>query len=117
VAAEADGVIMAVARGQNQPLVEKAVKHLRSIGANIFGIVFNRAEARDFQRSVASASIRSMSAKPLEQRVLLPDTDESARFGPLARSVASYLPASASSGSNGNGVAGNGVVGNGDAPA
>jgi Mrp family chromosome partitioning ATPase len=102
VATEADGVIMAVARGQNQPLVEKAVKHLRSIGANIFGIVFNRAEQRDFQRSVMSASIRSVNAKPIEQRPLLPETDESARFGPLARSVASCLPAGAHNG-NGNG--------------
>ncbi|HEY7120398.1 MAG TPA: hypothetical protein VH475_27665, partial [Tepidisphaeraceae bacterium] len=92
VATEADGVIMAVARGQQQPLVEKAIKHLRSIGAHVFGIVFNRAEQRDFQRSVASASIRSLSARPHEPRGLLPEADESSRFGPLARSVASYLP-------------------------
>ncbi len=102
VATEADGVIVAVARGQQQPLVEKAIKHLRSIGANIFGIVFNRAEERDFQRSVASASIRSVSAKQNEPRALLPDTDESARFGPLARSVASCLPAASGNG-NGHG--------------
>jgi capsular exopolysaccharide synthesis family protein len=122
VAQEADGVILAVARGQHQPLVEKAIKHLRSVGATIFGIVFNRAEQRDFQRSVASASIRSASAKPTEARALLPESDESARFGPLARSVASCLPASAThAGSgNGNGVGGvngngNGFHGNGDA--
>ena len=102
VAMETDGVIVAVARGQQQPLVEKAIKHLRSVGANIFGIVFNRAEARDFQRSVASASIRSISAHQNEPRHLLPDTDESARFGPLARSVASCLPSSSTHG-NGNG--------------
>jgi succinoglycan biosynthesis transport protein ExoP len=106
VAAEVDGVIVAVARGQQQPLVEKAIKHLRAIGANLFGIVFNRAEQRDFQRSVTSASIRSMSAKPAEPRALLPESDESSRFGPLARSVASCLPASSSNGNghaNGNG--------------
>jgi capsular exopolysaccharide synthesis family protein len=116
VAAEVDGVIIAVARGQQQPLVEKAVRHLRSVGANIFGIVFNRAEQRDFQRSVASASIRSQSAKPNEPRHLLPDTEESSRFGPLARSVASCLPASSAashSGTNGNGNAHQGH-GNGD---
>jgi len=103
VAAEVDGVIVAVARGQQQPLVEKAIKHLRAIGANLFGIVFNRAEQRDFQRSVTSASIRSMSARPSEPRALLPESDESSRFGPLARSVASCLPASASNNGNGNG--------------
>jgi capsular exopolysaccharide synthesis family protein len=103
IATEADGVIVAVARGQQQPLVEKAIKHLRSVGANIFGIVFNRAEERDFQRSVASASIRSVSAHQNEPRPLLPDTDESARFGPLARSVASCLPSASSQNGNGNG--------------
>jgi polysaccharide biosynthesis transport protein len=119
VAAEVDGVIMAVARGQQQPLVEKAIRHLRSIGANIFGIVFNRAEQRDFQRSVSSASIRSVSSvKPHTPRAVLPDTDESARFGPLARSVASCLPmghgaVNGASNGNGNGHAngnGNGHV-------
>jgi capsular exopolysaccharide synthesis family protein len=112
VAAEVDGVIVAVARGQQQPLVEKAVKLLRSIGANLFGIVFNRAEQRDFQRSVASASIRSQSAtKPAESRLLLPESDESFRFGPLARSVASSVPSSA----NGNGKGHANANGNGHA--
>src|SRR5258706_6276653 len=108
-ATEADGVIMAVARGQQQPLVERAIRHLRVIGANIFGIVFNRAEQRDFQRSVSSASIRSMSATAHTPRTMLPDSDESARFGPLARSVASCLPLhSAHAGANGSNGNGNG---------
>ncbi len=92
VSTEADGVIMAVARGQQQPLVDKAVKHLRAIGANLLGIVFNRAEQRDFQRSVPSASIRSTSARQNEPRKMLPDSDESSHFGPLAQSVASCMP-------------------------
>jgi Mrp family chromosome partitioning ATPase/capsular polysaccharide biosynthesis protein len=106
VAAEADGVIMAVARGQQQPMVEKAIRHLRSIGANIFGIVFNRAEQRDFQRSVSSTSIRSMSAKSHNPRPIMAESEESSRFGPLARSVASCLP----SGSMKAGAAVNGAV-------
>ena len=92
VATEVDGVIMAVARGQQQPMVERAIRHLRSIGANIFGIVFNRAEQRDFQRSVSSTSIRSMSAKAHAPRTIIPESEESSRLGPLARSVASCLP-------------------------
>jgi capsular exopolysaccharide synthesis family protein len=115
IATEVDGVIMAVARGQQQPLVERAIRHLRVIGANIFGIVFNRAEQRDFQRSVSSASIRSMSATAHTPRTMLPDSDESARFGPLARSVASCLPLhSAHAGANGSNGNGNGN-GNGSA--
>jgi hypothetical protein len=105
VAPEADGIVLAVARGQQQPLVDKAIKMLRNLGGNVLGIVFNRAEQRDFQKSVTSASIRSLSSKPHEARSILPDTDESARFGPLARSVASCLPSSTKASSNGNGHA------------
>jgi Mrp family chromosome partitioning ATPase/uncharacterized protein involved in exopolysaccharide biosynthesis len=118
VATEVDGVIMAVARGQQQPLVERAIRHLRSIGANIFGIVFNRAEQRDFQRSVSSTSIRSMSAKSHAPRTVIPETEEASRLGPLARSVASCLPSGSTKvsatvqgsdqGARGNGQGGNG---------
>ena len=48
VCAAADGVILTVARGQQRPLVEKALQHLQSIGARIAGVVFNKAMARDF---------------------------------------------------------------------
>jgi capsular exopolysaccharide synthesis family protein len=126
VATEVDGVIMAVARGQQQPMVEKGIRHLRSIGANIFGIVFNRAEQRDFQRSVSSTSIRSVSAKAHTPRTVLPESEESARLGPLARSVASCLPsgstkvsatvqgsANGAGSGNGNGHTAGGHEGNG----
>src|SRR5205085_5226257 len=55
-----DGVILTVSRGQTQPMVDRAIRMLQSIGANIAGLVFNRAEQRDFHRSVTSASMRSM---------------------------------------------------------
>src|SRR4029453_11198309 len=50
--AAADGVILTVSRGQQRPLVEKAMQHLMSIGARFAGVVFNRAQARDFPRSI-----------------------------------------------------------------
>jgi capsular exopolysaccharide synthesis family protein len=118
VAPESDGVVLAVARGQQQPLVERSIKMLRTIGGNVLGIVFNRAEQRDFARSVASASIRSLSARPSEARPLLPESDENSRFGPLARSVASCLPSSSGSNGNGHAAHGNGSAnGNGAAIA
>jgi succinoglycan biosynthesis transport protein ExoP len=92
VGTAADAVVLAVSRGQNQPMVERAVKQLRSVGANIAGIVFNRAEKRDFNRSVGSASIRSQSVQPVAPKVLISEGDDSSRFGPLARSVASFMP-------------------------
>src|SRR5205814_1023609 len=48
VAAAVEGVILTVARLQQRPMVEKALEHLRSIGARVAGVVFNRAQAKDF---------------------------------------------------------------------
>lgn len=61
VVAASDAVILTVARGQNRDLVEKAIGHLRAIGSRIAGVVFNRANARDFERSISGISLRSVS--------------------------------------------------------
>src|SRR5205085_4173656 len=95
VGAAVDAAILTIARGQHQPLVERSVRQLRQIGATIAGLVFNRAEHRDFQKSVGSSSIRSMSSAPQPQRMLLSEGAEESRFGPLARSVASFMPGNA----------------------
>jgi len=92
VGAAVDGVILTVARGQLRPLVEKSVRQLRTIGAYVSGIVFNRAEGADFARSVGSSSLRSVNALPQPQRAILGESAESSRFGPLARSVATFMP-------------------------
>jgi capsular exopolysaccharide synthesis family protein len=60
VCAASDGVILTVSRGQQRPLVEKAIQHLASIGARFAGVVFNRAQARDFARSISGISLRSI---------------------------------------------------------
>jgi capsular exopolysaccharide synthesis family protein len=59
--AAADATILTVAKGQNRDFVEKAIAHLRQIGARIAGVVFNRAAARDFERSISGISLRSVS--------------------------------------------------------
>jgi capsular exopolysaccharide synthesis family protein len=61
VVAASDAVVLTVSRTQNRDLVEKAITQLRSVGANIAGVVFNRANARDFERSVSGISLRSVS--------------------------------------------------------
>ena len=63
VCAAADAVVLTVARGQQRPLVEKAINHLASIGAKLAGVVFNRAQANDFDRSISGvSSLRSVSS-------------------------------------------------------
>jgi succinoglycan biosynthesis transport protein ExoP len=63
VSAEADGVVMVVSRGGDRTAAENAVSLLISAGAEIEGVVFNRAEASDVAASVfsSSASIRPVS--------------------------------------------------------
>lgn len=59
IAASVDGVVLTVARGQSRPLVERAITHLQSIGARVCGVVFNRAQHKDFEQSIGAISIRS----------------------------------------------------------
>jgi capsular exopolysaccharide synthesis family protein len=60
VCAASDGVVLTVSRGQQRPVVEKAIQHLQSIGARFAGVVFNRAQSKDFARSISGISLRSI---------------------------------------------------------
>jgi capsular exopolysaccharide synthesis family protein len=76
-----DGVVLAVARGQQRPMVEKSLNHLVGIGARLLGVVFNRAQGADFTNSISGMSARN-------QR-----NGKGGPFGPVARAVASsYKP-------------------------
>ncbi len=59
ICASVDGVVLTVARGQSRPLVERAITHLSSIGARVAGVVFNRAQHKDFEQSIGAISVRS----------------------------------------------------------
>ena len=85
VCAAADAVVLTVARGQQRPLVEKAIGHLMSIGAKLAGVVFNRAQANDFDRSISGASsLRSAGAGTGHNAA------EGPRYGTLGRAVHSH---------------------------
>jgi capsular exopolysaccharide synthesis family protein len=62
VCAAADRSILAVARNQQRPLVERSIRHLQEIGAHLAGVVFNRAHASDFERSMSGLALRSRPA-------------------------------------------------------
>ncbi len=106
VCVSADAVILAVARGQQRPLVERALNHLMSIGARLAGVVFNRAQARDFEQSVSRISMRSLRAPvngnghgPHDPATGRPPERRQPQLGPVARAVAK----SVHSGPTGNG--------------
>ena len=79
VATVADGIVLTVARGQQRQLIEKSLRHLMSIGAKICGVVFNRAQARDFERSLSNVSMRSVG--------IVGTIDATNRYGVLGRAV------------------------------
>jgi capsular exopolysaccharide synthesis family protein len=101
VCAAADAVILTVSRGQQRPIVEKALSHLLSIGARFAGVVFNRAQARDFERSISGMSLRSIargngrngngSAGAVPNPFNTADNAATKAFGPVARAVASSV--------------------------
>jgi len=55
VAAEADRVVLIVSRGEQRPEMERAVQFLHSIGARVEGLVFNRADTMDLDRSLSAS--------------------------------------------------------------
>lgn len=86
VCAGADKVVMVVSRGESRTDAEHAIQFMHSVGSNVLGLVFNRADEPDFARSVYSSSM-SKRSMPREAH---PDTAQpgSTRYGPLAREVA-----------------------------
>lgn len=90
-AAEADGTVFVISRGDQKPLVQKCVQHLQAINGRLLGVVFNHALAADIARSTYGSVTVSQSRHPNNSaRVEVIDADTSARFGPLATAVASY---------------------------
>jgi capsular exopolysaccharide synthesis family protein len=97
VSAAVEGVILTVAHGQKRPAVEKALEHLRSIGARVAGVVFNRAQARDFESSISGISMRSASRAGSAGSAASGNgrghnsEQQAGQYGPVARAVATSV--------------------------
>lgn len=57
VTAAADQVLLVVARGQSDNVVQAAVARLERLGVRSTGLVFNRADPEDLRRSLSAASV------------------------------------------------------------
>ncbi len=57
VAATVDSVVVVLSPEDDRPEAERAVAHLEDIGANIAGVVFNRAEQREVEKMSTSQSL------------------------------------------------------------
>ena len=49
-------------------MVEKSLGHLVAIGARLAGVVFNRAQSSDFERSISGMSMRSVGVHGPQRR-------------------------------------------------
>ena len=66
VAAQSDGVVLAVSRGVPQALVKRSLDRLLEVGAHVVGMVLNRAATREVADfAFSSGSVRSHSARRL----------------------------------------------------
>jgi capsular exopolysaccharide synthesis family protein len=88
VAVASDGVVLCVSRGQQRQLVDRALAHLHAISAKLAGVVFNRAQAQDFERSTNRLGSIAASNGNGRQR--------GEAIGPVARAVASSVRSAAS---------------------
>jgi Mrp family chromosome partitioning ATPase len=67
LAPEVDGVVLTVTRGQEQPLVEKTLRHLTAIGGKVVGTVFNRAKFENIRTSLPNTKPQLLPA-PAKRR-------------------------------------------------
>ena len=84
IAAHVNGVILTLARGQEQPQAQRAVRVVETLGARLSGAVFNRAPATDFRDVLQPPSQTAAS----EGRVF---PERLNRFGPLVGAVISSI--------------------------
>ncbi len=56
--------MLTISREQQKPLVDRAIRQLKSMNAKIAGMVFNKAQTADFKRSVGASSLRSIPRNP-----------------------------------------------------
>ncbi len=68
VTASADQVLLVVARGQADNVVQAAVSRLERLGVRSTGLVFNRADPEDLRRSLSAASVGAPSMHQMPRR-------------------------------------------------
>ena len=90
VAAEADATVVIVSRGDKKSLVTRSLDQLRSVRAQIVGLVFNHALDRDLDHVSYASQVSQERRADRGQRKKVLKKHNSARLGPLGTAVASF---------------------------
>lgn len=94
VAAEADKVLIVLSRGESHALAQKSISKVRSIGARIAGLVFNRATLEDVEVSgYSSARTNSVESSRRKMAVKTMTMEDGVAVGPIGTAVASSTAA------------------------
>ncbi len=89
-APEVDGVVMVISRGDQKAAVSRSVEHIRALGANVAGLVFNHALEQDLVHSSYGSFVSQSRSVPGSRPQPASDAFNAARFGPLGSAVASF---------------------------
>jgi Mrp family chromosome partitioning ATPase/uncharacterized protein involved in exopolysaccharide biosynthesis len=98
LAQEADSVIFTVSRGQRRTLVEQSLRRLSLLGVRTAGIIFNRAQVSDFNRSPYGSSSSQATSEMFKQKDGEGEAGMTAharvlgRFGPVVNAMALSVP-------------------------
>ncbi len=82
LAAQTDGVVVTFSRDQEQPVAQRAVRLIETLGGRLCGAVFNRAPACDFPAAMHRAA-QAAASRVLPERLN--------RFGPLISALLSSI--------------------------
>jgi len=88
----ADGVIMMASRGDSESDVQRALKHLNELSVPVVGLVFNRADAMDLERSKFSSSTVSSNGREKLSQANAKMADESVPWDELLEPVSGFGP-------------------------
>jgi len=89
-ASQADGVVLIVSRGDFRPSIDTTIASLKGIGAQLEGLVFNRADEQDIARLSASAYGSRKVKSTFEDNgeyIDMPPALQPDRIGPVAKAV------------------------------
>jgi Mrp family chromosome partitioning ATPase len=94
VAGAVDGVVLVVRKGDRQPLVERAMSQLVTVGARVAGVVFNGASSEDiltYGRANTRSDKEGLNGAMIPVEV--PESGTPRSYGPLTTAVTNCAPA------------------------
>lgn len=94
LAKETDAAVLVLAAGEQERLVNQAIERLQHNGAELAGLIFNRARQKDVVRFSSAASQRSRMSRGSDIPMIQPNDSGGVphEYGPIAHATAAFQP-------------------------